>query len=219
MGLYERLLGTEEPKLPVHAFISALGEIERGKMTGADAAAAFALDATAQAEASALIGRIVQPLEAISLGGFAALTNIGAAYDSSNASRGLGFARLQLAGITAFEWTVRVNKLGSGVQSWQLWNETDGAEVTVIDDAGAVGVKELSVTRTFAPALGAGIKTVRVRALSTVAADDPQYLGSSLLIRRIERLTSVELHEVLLLAEARVAPYATVAATKARLGA
>ena len=58
---------------------------------------------------------------------------------------------------------------------------------------------------------------MRIRAKSTVAADDPVYFGASILIRRIEKLTASELHEVLLLAE-EGAKYATEAALKARLG-
>jgi hypothetical protein len=218
MGLYERLLGLEEPGLSVHGFHALLGEIERGKLTAAQAATALGLTAAEQTEAQTLIGRIVSPLETISLGGFAQLANVGAAYDAIGASQGLGWARLQTAGITGVEFEVRVNKVGTGTQSWQLWNDTDGSEITVIDDAGPTGAKTLSITRTFTPPLGAGIKAVRVRAKSTTATDDPVYFGGSLLIRRVERLTSTELHEVLLLGRAGAAPYDTVASVKGRLG-
>lgn len=218
MGFWERLLKYEDPGIPVHAFQAALGEIERGKMVAAQVAAGFLLTGPEQAEAAVLVDRIVTPLESVALGAFVTLTNIGNAYDTTNASQGLGFARIQTAGITGVEFTVRVNKIGNGTQSWQLWNETDASEITVIDDAGATGAKELAIIRTFPAPLGAGVKLVRVRAKSTTTADDPLYFGAALLIRRVERLTSQELHEILLLGEGRVPPYDSVVAVKARLG-
>jgi len=221
-GLYERLMGLpgfENAKIEIHSFISALGEIERGKMTGTEVATLFNLNAAEQTEAAALIGQIVTPLESVSFGGFATLTNVGAAYDTTTtvfASQGLGLVRVQTAGITGAEFTVRVNKIGTGTQSWQLWNETDSSEIAVVDDAGAAGVKMLTVSVSLPGPLTAGLKTLRVRAKSTTAADDPLYLGASLLIRRIERMTSTELHEVLLLSE-EPRKYTTVAELKARL--
>ena len=41
MGLLQRLIGTEEPKLSVHAFAAALGEYRNGEITGAQAKAAW----------------------------------------------------------------------------------------------------------------------------------------------------------------------------------
>lgn len=218
MGLYERLTGVERPRVPIHAFMAALGEIERGKMTEQEVATAFNLSAGEQIEATALVARIVTPLESYAVGGFVTLTNVGATFDALAAARGLGWLRIQTAGITAVEFRVRHNKVGTGTIHYQLWNETDGAEITAVSDAGAAGERELSVVHNFPSPLGAGVKSIRVRARSTVSTDDPVYYGTSLLVRRIERLTSVELHEVLCIAEVRAAPYATVAAVKARLG-
>jgi hypothetical protein len=218
MGLYERLVGVEEPKIPVHSFMAALGEVERGKSVAADVSSAFGLSSSEQTEAATLIAKIVTPLESYALGAHVALTNVGASYDAIAQSKGLGWCRLQLAGITGIEFRVRHNKVGTGTITYQLWNETDGSEVTLVDDAGAAGERELSVTRTFDPALSAGVKAMRVRAKSTVSTDDPVYYGASVLIRRIERLTSIELHEVLLLGEQRYPPLDTVAEVKARLG-
>jgi hypothetical protein len=146
-----------------------------------------------------------------------ALTNVGAAYDTDVAAQNLGFAHVEASGVTQIIFAVRVNKVGVGTQSWQLWNETDALEAAVIDDAGATGLKYLSVTKNFVTPLDAGMKILRIRAKSTTANDDPVYYGATLSIRRVANLTPVELHEVLLLAE-HDGPYLTVAALKARLG-
>lgn len=217
MSLYTRLLGLDEPKIPVHQFMAMLGEFERGKISGVQIASALGLSPAEETEALALAARVITPLESVSLGGLVALTNVGSLYDSITASQGLGFARVQTAGITGIEFSVRVNKIGTGIQSWQLWNETDNSEIVAIDDSGVAGVKTLLTTRTFSTPLSSGVKTVRVRAKSTVASDDPVFLGACVLIIRVERLTSQELHEVLLIAEAEYA-YATETLLKSRLG-
>jgi hypothetical protein len=217
MALYARLIGTEAPKLHVHAFMAALGELERGKMTTQQVIDAFTLSAQEQVEASALIATVVSPVESISFGGFVTLSNVGSAYDTTSAARGLGICRLQTAGITGFEFGVSVNKVGSGTQSWQLWNETDATEVAVIDDAGAAGNKQLVTSASVAP-LGPALKTLRVRVKSTVSADDPVFYGATLMVQRIGIMTADVLHQVLLLAEARLPPLDTPAALQARLG-
>lgn len=217
MGLYERLLKLEEPGIPVHQFMALFGEVERGKITNAEAAAILNLDAGEQAEALDLIAKVVLPRECVTFGGQLILTNVSTSYDGTAVSQGLGSAIIQMAGITQVIFGVRVNKVGNGTQSWQLWNDTDGVEVGVIDDAGATGIKNLSTTINFGSPLGAGIKTVRIRAKSTTAADDPVYMGASASIRRVERLTPEDLHEVLLLAEYGYA-YNSVAGVKTRLG-
>ena len=218
MGFYERITREQAPKIAVHTVQALLGEIQRGRLTAQDAAAVLGLDVGEQAEAEALLARVIVPTEAVSFGGFLALTNIGTAYDGTDAARGLGTALVQTAGITSVIFGVRVNKIGSGTQSWQLWNETDGVEIALIDDAGAAGAKTLFVTRDFAQPLDAGLKVVRVRAKSTTAQDDPVYYGGAAAIQRAARLTAVELHEILLLAEIHGGPYATAATLKARLG-
>ena len=218
MSLYTRLIGGDgQVKIPVHQFMALLAEVEKGKISPVNAASIVGLDAGEQAEASTLIAKIVSPRECITFGGQVTLTNVGANYDSTAASQGLGSAIVQTAGITQVIFGVRVNKVGSGTQSWQLWNDTDSTEVGVINDAGATGVKNLSTTIDFGSPLGAGIKTIRIRAKSTTAADDPVYMGASASLSRVERLTAEDLHEVLLLAEAGFA-YGTEATLKARLG-
>ena len=218
MGFYERITREQEPKLAAHSIMALLGEVERGQLTLGQAATALGLSVDEQAEALTLLGRLVPPREAISLGSFVTLTNIGTAYDGTDAGRGLGVALIQTAGITQVIFGVRVNKVGTGTQSWQLFNDTDGTEVAVIDDAGVAGVKTLSTTVNFSAPLAAGIKTIRVRAKSTTAADDPIFLGAALSIRRASVLTSIELHEVLLCADFAGAPYTSSVALKTRLG-
>lgn len=107
------------------------------------------------------------------------LTNVGTTFDAITASQGLGIAELDFTNIRQLTFRVRVNKVGSGTQYWQLWNETDGAELALIADAGATGIKILSATVDL-PTLGT--KVVRVRARSTANTDDPIYLGSSVLL-------------------------------------
>lgn len=106
------------------------------------------------------------------------LTNVGAAYDTIAASQGLGIGLVNFTGVAQIIFDVKVQKIGTGTQSWQLWNETDSAQIGVIDDAGAATIKTL--TATFSVALS-GVKRIRVRAKSTVAADDPIFLGAAVL--------------------------------------
>jgi hypothetical protein len=106
------------------------------------------------------------------------LTNVGTSYDAIAASRGLKVGLLNFTGLAQVVLLVRVNKVGTGTQSWQLWNETDGTELGVIDDAGAAGVKNLQST--FSVSL-TGIKQCRVRAKSTVASDDPVFYDADAL--------------------------------------
>jgi hypothetical protein len=114
----------------------------------------------------------------VSLGGYVVLTNISASYDGTNPQRGLGFVEVSMTGVSSIVFTVQVNKIGTGTQSWQLWNETDGAQVGVIADSGAAGNKTLS--QTFSGLALTGVKRLRVRALSSVNTDDPVYYGASL---------------------------------------
>jgi hypothetical protein len=108
------------------------------------------------------------------------LTNIGTAYDGTPASKGLGAGDFDLTGATSILFRVRVNKIGTGTQSWQLWNDTDASEIGVINDAAAAGdSKNLSVS---IPISLTGIKTLRVRGKSTVAADDPVFYWASILV-------------------------------------
>lgn len=217
MSLYTRLMGIDDPHIPVHNWMAALGELERGKMTNQQVIDAFALSAGEQTEATTLIAKIVPPLESISLGALVTLTNIGTTYDNSTASKGLGACRIECAGITGFEFGVFVNKIGSGTQSWQLWDQTNSAEVAVIDDAGGTGDKTLAVSQAVGP-LAAGFRLLRVRAKSTTAADDPVFYGASLMIRRVGLMTADVLHQILLLAENKIAPLNTESALKTRLG-
>lgn len=54
MGLYERLMGLETPKLSVHEFMGVMQEIALGNMTGAQGVTAFGLSASESTEASTL---------------------------------------------------------------------------------------------------------------------------------------------------------------------
>jgi hypothetical protein len=218
MGLYERLTNEQSPRIPVHTLSGVIGEWERGKITSGQAASVLGLDSGEQTEAATLLAKVVPAREAINFGCIplgVTLTNIGTSFDAITATQNLGFAHIQTAGITQVIFSVRVNKIGSGTQRWQLWNETDGVEAALISDAGSTGLKYLSVTRDFDPALGAGMKILRVRANSSTGSDDPVYYGATASIRRLSILTALELHEVLLYAEAIGM---SSAALKTRLG-
>lgn len=108
------------------------------------------------------------------------LTNVGSAYDTVAAARGLGIELVDFTGVSQIVFAVLVNKIGTGTQSWQLWNVTDGTEIAVLIDSGAAGdMKELR--NTFNVNL-VGVKMVRVRAKSSNAADDPVFYGASILM-------------------------------------
>jgi len=82
MGLYERLLRVEEPKIPVHAFMAAMGELKRGRVTAPVLAAVFELDAGAQVEAATLFARFNNgsPLTSVELHEVLLLAETGLAY-------------------------------------------------------------------------------------------------------------------------------------------
>ena len=52
MALYDRLMGLEPPKLPVHQFMGVMQEIALGNMTGTQGVTAFGLSAAEATEAS-----------------------------------------------------------------------------------------------------------------------------------------------------------------------
>ena len=107
------------------------------------------------------------------------LTNVGTSYDAIAASKGLGIGLIDFTGATSLQFVVKVNKVGNGTQSWQLWNDTDGIEIAVMTDTGSTGDKVLD--QTFAVNL-TGVKMVRVRAKSTTNADDPVFYGAAVLL-------------------------------------
>lgn len=119
--------------------------------------------------------------QSISIGSFVTLTNIGADYDTTQASRGLGIALVDFVGVDSIDLRIAVNKIGTGTQSWQLWNQTDAQEIGVIEDAGSAGEKFLTATINTVPT---DEKLLRIRAKSTVAADDPVFGGATILLRR-----------------------------------
>jgi hypothetical protein len=122
-----------------------------------------------------------QPCAVGLAGGSVTLTNVGSSFDAIAASQHLGIALIDFTGYTALEFRVLVNKIGTGTQSWQLWNVTDGAQIALITDAAAAGDNKLLSTSVSGLALS-GVKLVRVRASSTTAADDPIYYGGCVLL-------------------------------------
>lgn len=113
--------------------------------------------------------------ESVPLAGHTVLTNIGTAYQV------IGQAEVDLTAVAQITFRAVANKVGSGTQSWQLWNATDGVELAVFDDVASAGL------HTFGPAVIdvsalTGIKLLQLRGKSTTAADDPVFRGASLLL-------------------------------------
>jgi hypothetical protein len=223
MGLYERLAGTEEPKISVHAFMSAMGEWERGKIGQPALVSAFGLSAGAETEAVALAAKMGTVHEPHAMSGRVTLTNVGSAYDTNDDSKSLPFVYVQAAGVSRIDIELRVSKIGTGTQDWQLWDDTNGVEALgpgsitsgSLSDAGAAAHKTLNASRVFGSPLAPGIRKLRLRSKSSVATDDPVFLNAAILLFRTDTISAAVLHEVLLLGEAGLY---TVAQVKSRLG-
>lgn len=218
MSLYTRLLGLDTPRLPAHNFTAALAELQRGKMARAEVIAAFAITVAEEADLDVLIGKVGELPESYPLGAHVALANVGTSYDAIAASKGLGFVAVDVANVTRAEMRIRYNKVGTGTLTWQLWNETDATDLGTVDDAVGGDNKVGAIVVTPGSPLTAGVKLLRPRVKSTTGADAPVYYGACLMLRRVARLASPDLHEILMLAASRVPPYTTEAAVKARLG-
>lgn len=216
MSILQRLTRQASPSISSHHISAAMSDYILGKKTLGEIATEFSLDATEQTEFTAIANRIPVPSEAYSLGGYAILTNIGATYDATNPSRGLGIILVDMTGATQIDWNLQVNKIGTGTQSWQLWNDTDSIQIGVINDAGASGNKTLSLAVTTG--IPTGIKRLRIRALSTVTTDDPVYYGSTLKIQFNDRITDELLHKIFMLGEGRRLGYGNTATLGGRLG-
>ena len=230
MPLYERLtgidIGAAEQKLSVHAFMASLGEFERGQMSRAQVITGFGLSTEEEPELDTLTDLVRSPLEAYPLSGRVTLTNVGAAYDTNTDSQSLPFVWIQCAGITRVDLEVRVRKVGTGTQDWQLWDDTNavaaigpGALTTgSLSDAGAAADRTLTASRIFGAPLSPGVRKMRLRTRSSVATDDPTFLNAAMLLFRVNTITSNVLHELLLMAESGIAPYDTLSALRTRLG-
>lgn len=62
MGLFERLMGLEEPKIPVHQFQAMMAERSRGKVTDEQIIDAFNLSAAEQVEMGKTRDRTLAPV-------------------------------------------------------------------------------------------------------------------------------------------------------------
>jgi hypothetical protein len=114
------------------------------------------------------------------------LTNVGTGYDTIQAARGLGIGRRDFRGYDRLTFDVSHNKVGTGTITYQVYDETGGgplldaggAEI-LVTDAAAAGARLLTATFTVNRS---DTRLLRVRAKSTVAGDDPIYLGASVLL-------------------------------------
>lgn len=114
------------------------------------------------------------------------LTNVGSVYDFIPASRALGIGRRDFRGYDRLTLDVYHQKVGTGTISYQLWNETAGAPLldaggaeVVVSDAQAAAARFLTATFTVNRA---DVILLRLRSKSTVAGDDPVFLGASVLL-------------------------------------
>jgi len=106
------------------------------------------------------------------IGGVTTLTNIG-----TNPVV-IGIAEADFTNVRRVKLTVRVNKIGTGTQTWQLWNETNSAALATIADAGGTGDKTLATAEIDISGSGlSGMKLLFLRAFSSVGADDPVFRG------------------------------------------
>lgn len=58
MGIYDRLLQLQEPRIPVHLFVAVAAEWAKGNMTNTQARTALALSVAEGNEAQTLVGRV-----------------------------------------------------------------------------------------------------------------------------------------------------------------
>lgn len=107
------------------------------------------------------------------------LTNVGTTYDAIVASQGLGLAWINFTGVVSVEALIKVQKIGTGTHTYQLFNETDGTEIGVITDSAAAGTPKNLTGGPWAVNL-TGWKLIRFRARSTVSTDDPIWLGRTI---------------------------------------
>ncbi len=118
----------------------------------------------------------------LTFGGYTVLTNIGAAADAIAITKGLGVAYIDMTGIDTIELRVYYNKITANQFNWQLWNQTDAAQIGVINDTGAISADKIA-SGTFTGIALTGLKVVRLRAWGATATDDPVFYGASALCR------------------------------------
>ena len=110
----------------------------------------------------------------ISLGSRITLTNIGTSYLV------LAIVDVDFTNVVNVQFRARWNKIGVGTISWQLWNETDGTQLTVIDDAAAAGDNHTSLVNQAVNL--SGMKQLHLRGKSTTNTDDPILYGASIVL-------------------------------------
>lgn len=229
-SFFHRLLSldppTNGPTIPVHQIMSAMGEVDRGKMTRAQVLTAFDITVGEESDYDAFAAKIKTPQESYALCGRVTLTNVGAAYDTTLDSQALPFIYIQRAGVIRIDMEVRVRKVGTGTQDWQLFDETNGVEAVgpatitsgSLSDNGAAADRTLNGSRVFASPLSPQVVKLRLRSRSSTALDDPIFLNAAILLFRESIITPEVVHQVLCLGSYGIAGYSTVAELKARLG-
>lgn len=224
MSIYARMLGDEllPSRISAHAFCVAFGELERGKITLAQIATLFQLSPAEQAQVATLAAKTVSPVETVSLAGRTPLSNLG------TTPVVCGLSSVEAAGITGVEFTVFINRNGaSSLLTFRLSDATaglPGTQIAAVIDTAGTGDKMLTPQLVTLPQpLQPGIKRLVMHAFAGNATDDPIVLGSTLMIRRAESLSSAILHDIAMLAcwdhdHGNVIGLGTAAGFQARLG-
>lgn len=88
MAFYRRLIGLDDPKIAIHQFMAAMAEFRRGRVTAAQIATAFNLDAAEQAEVTTLRARVTSDaLTAAEIHDVGLLAESGLAYTTEAAMK------------------------------------------------------------------------------------------------------------------------------------
>src|SRR5262245_48330253 len=139
MPLYDRLIGLAEPKIPVHSFMAAMGEWERGFATREIIIGSFGIQPDEEADLDQLNAIIRFPQESLPLCGNVVLTNLGNTIDSTPMAQALPFTYIQTAGVTRLDLEIRTRKAAAqtGVTHYRLHNDTDNQNVISTDTDGS----------------------------------------------------------------------------------
>lgn len=115
----------------------------------------------------------------VSLGGYGPVT-LGTSNDATDASKSLGFFEVDVEGLTRLRATLRYRRVGTGVLTIELFNETTGNAIMTQTDNSTT--TDQSITQIIFPSNGIGVHRLRLRIRSTVGTDVPIFYGASFIL-------------------------------------